>query len=72
MLGHEYNWLPRPRKLSEFTADTQIRLRQLDFNRTITVYVADKVFRVRRTGLNQFLLCEVACFTSTGSAMDAA
>jgi hypothetical protein len=72
MLGQENNWQSRPRKLIEFTADTQVRLRQLDFNRTILIYVEDKALRVRRTGLNQFLWCEVACFTSDGSAMDAA
>jgi hypothetical protein len=60
MLGQENNWQPRPRKLSEFTANAQVRLRQLDFNRTITVYVADKALRVKRTGLNQFWWCEAA------------
>jgi hypothetical protein len=60
MLREEINWQPRPRKLMEFTADTQVRLRQLDFNRTITVYGEDKALRVRRTGLNRFLWCEAA------------
>jgi hypothetical protein len=60
MLKQENNWQPRPRKLMEFTADTQVRLRQLDFNRTITIYVEDKTLRVRRTGLNQFWWCEAA------------
>jgi len=60
MLRQEINWQPRPRKLMEFTADTQVRLRQLDFNRTITVYVGNEELYIRRTGLNQFLWCEAA------------
>lgn len=60
MLGHENNWLQRPRKLSEFTADTQVRLRQLDFNRTIIVYADNKTLNVRRMGLDKFLWCEAA------------
>ena len=62
------DWQPRPRKLIEFSADTHPRLRQLDFNRTITVHAENKMFRVRRTGLNQFLWCEVASPTSERSA----
>ena len=54
MFRQEDNWQPRPRKLSEFTADAQVRLRQLDFNRTITIYIEKKVLNVRRTGLDQF------------------
>ena len=64
MLRQENNWQPRPRALKEFPADTQVRLRQLDFNRTITIYVGNETLHVRRTGLNQFLCCEAACRTS--------
>jgi hypothetical protein len=64
MLGQENNWQPRPRKLMDFTADAQVRLRQLDFNRTIVVYdiVYDenKTLNVKWTGLNQFWWCESA------------
>jgi len=51
-------WDSRPRPLRAFPLDVQLRLRQLDFNRTITVCAGDKAFYVRRTGLNQFLYCE--------------
>ena len=60
MLRQEDKWQGRPRKLSEFTADTQVRLRQLDFNRTITVHAENKDLHVRRTGLNQFWWCDAA------------
>jgi hypothetical protein len=60
MLRSENNWHPRPRTLKEFPAETQVRLRQLDFNRTITVYVESKTLIVRRTGLDKFLWCEAA------------
>jgi hypothetical protein len=64
MLRQEINWQPRPRKLTEFTANAQVRLRQLDFNRTILVYDVvydeNKTLNVRRTGLNQFWWCETA------------
>ena len=64
MLGQENNWQPRPRKLIEFTTDTQIRLKQLDFNRTILVhdivYDENKALNVKRTGLNQFWWSEAA------------
>lgn len=60
MLQPENKWHTRPRKLSEFAAAAQARLRQLDFNRTITVYVEDKALNVRRMGLNKFLWCEAA------------
>jgi hypothetical protein len=62
------DWQPRSRKLCEFTADTQNRLRQLDFNRTLTVHAGTQLLRVRRTGLNQFLWCEIAAPISEGSA----
>lgn len=51
-------WHPLPRTLKEFPEDTQVRLRQLDFNRTITVCVGEKAGYVRRIKLNQFLWCE--------------
>jgi hypothetical protein len=51
-------WDSRPRPLREFPADAQLRLRQLDFNRTITVCEGDKALYVRRVGLNQFLCCD--------------
>jgi len=54
----EIDWQPRPRTLKEFPADIQTRLRQLDFNRTITVCVGDEAMYVRRIGLNQFLWCD--------------
>jgi hypothetical protein len=60
MLRQENDWHPRPRKLSEFAAAAQARLRQLDFNRTITVNVENKVLNVRRMGLDKFLWCEAA------------
>jgi hypothetical protein len=52
------DWHPRPRKLGEFSADTRERLRQLDFNRTITVCVGDKALYIKRIGLDQFLCCD--------------
>lgn len=60
MLRQENNWQPRPRALKEFPADTQVRLRQLDFNRTITVHVEDKNLNVRRLGLDKFMWREAA------------
>lgn len=60
MLRQEHTWQLRPRKLTEFTADTQVRLRQLDFNRTITVQEGAKCLSVRRVGLNRFLWSETA------------
>jgi hypothetical protein len=51
-------WQPRSRKLNEFPTDAQVRLRQLDFNRTITVCADDKALYVKRTGFNTFLWCE--------------
>jgi hypothetical protein len=60
MLRQENNWKPRPRKLIEFAANTQVRLRQLDFNRTIIVYDENKALNVKRTGLNQFWWSEAA------------
>ena len=60
MLKQENNWEFRPRKLMEFTENTQIRLRQLDFNRTITIHDENKTLHVRRTGLNQFWWCDAA------------
>jgi hypothetical protein len=68
MLQQENHWHPRPRALKEFPADTQIRLRQLDFNRTINVYVDDKALCVRRTGLNKFLWCEATAEQSEKAA----
>jgi hypothetical protein len=40
------DWQPRPRTLLEFPENTQVRLRQLDFNRTITVCVGDKALYI--------------------------
>jgi hypothetical protein len=54
------DWQPRSRALCEFPEDAQVRLRQLDFNRTITVCAGEKALYVRRVGLNQFLWCEAA------------
>jgi hypothetical protein len=51
----QIDWHPRPWALREFPADTQARLRMLDFNRTITISVGDKALYVRRIGLNKFL-----------------
>jgi len=64
MLQRQDNWQPRPRKLIEFSANAQARLRQLDFNRTITLNAENKLLRVRRTGLNQFLWSEIVPPTS--------
>ena len=72
MLRQENNWQPRPRALKEFPADTQVRLRQLEFNRTITVYVGNKELCVRRTALDQFQWCDVACRTSDEQTKKAA
>jgi hypothetical protein len=55
MPRREIHWHPRPRTLREFSADTQHQLRQLDFNRIITVCNGDKALYVRRIGLNKFL-----------------
>jgi hypothetical protein len=52
------DWNPRPRALREFPDDTQVRLRQLEFNRTITVCAGDKALYVRRIGLDKFLCCD--------------
>ncbi len=57
MLRQEIDWQPRPRTLKEFPEETQVRLRQLDFNRTITVCVGDQAMYVRRIRLDQFLWC---------------
>ncbi len=57
VLRQEIDWQPRPRTLKEFPEATQARLRQLDFNRTITVCVGDEAMYVRRIRLNQFLWC---------------
>lgn len=54
----QIDWDLRTRPLRKFPADVQLRLRQLDFNRTITVCVDDKALYVRRTGLNHFLCCD--------------
>jgi hypothetical protein len=59
MLRQQVDWHSRPWALNEFPEDTRIRLRQLDFNRTITVHIGDNSFYIRRIGLNQFLHCEV-------------
>ena len=58
MLQPEIDWHPRPRTLKEFPEDTQVRLRQLDFNRTILVHIGHETFYIRRIGLNRFLCCE--------------
>jgi hypothetical protein len=60
MLQPVINWNPRPRALKEFPTDTQVRLRQLDFNRTITIYFGSKELYVRRTALDKFQWCEAA------------
>jgi len=57
-VGQEIKWQSRPRTLREFPADTQIRLRQLDFNRIITLCVADEALYIKRVGLDKFLCCE--------------
>jgi hypothetical protein len=72
MLRQENNWNPRPRALREFPPDTQVRLRQLDFNRTITIYVGSKELYVRRTALDKFQWCEAACPTSDEKTIEAA
>jgi hypothetical protein len=64
MLQPEIQWHPRPRSLREFPEDTQVRLRQLDFNRTIVVHIGNNTFHIRRIGLNQFLCCEADSRTS--------
>jgi hypothetical protein len=66
MFQPEITWNERPRALKDFPADTQVRLRQLDFNRTITIYIGNRAIQVRRTGLDQFQWCEAACSTSNG------
>jgi len=58
MLRRQIDWDLRPRPLRDFPVDAQLRLRQLDFNRTITVCAGDKALYVRRIGLNQFLCCD--------------
>lgn len=58
MLHSEIQWHPRPRSLREFPEDTQVRLRQLDFNRTIVVHIGNDRVHIRRIGLNQFLCRE--------------
>jgi hypothetical protein len=58
LLRRPIDWNPRPRTLRDFPADMQERLRQLDFNLTITVCAGDKALYVRRIGLNQFLCCD--------------
>lgn len=57
-LRQQIGWDSRPRALRDFPVDAQLRLRQLDFNRTITVCADDKALYVRRIGLNQFLCCD--------------
>jgi len=64
MLQPEIDWHPRPRTLREFPEDTQVRLRQLDFNRTITVHIGDNTLYIRRIGLNKFLHCKFESRTS--------
>lgn len=49
------DWQPRPWTLRDFPEATQDRLRQLDFNRTITVCVGDKALYIKRVGFNRFL-----------------
>jgi hypothetical protein len=48
MLQPEIEWHPRPRTLREFPEDTQVRLRQLDFNRTIVVHIGNDTVYIRR------------------------
>jgi hypothetical protein len=67
MFQHQIDWHPSPRPLGQFPEEAQVRLRQLDFNRTITVYVGDQTLYVRRIGLNKFLWCEVKCATTTAA-----
>jgi hypothetical protein len=69
MLQHQIDWHPSPRPLGQFPEESQVRLRQLDFNRTITVYVADQSLYVRRIGLNKFLWCEVKYATTTAACI---
>lgn len=57
-VGQEIRWQARTRALREFPEDTQIRLRQLDFNRIITLCVADEALYIKRVGLDKFLCCE--------------
>jgi hypothetical protein len=57
-VGQEIKWQSRTRALREFPSDTQIRLRQLDFNRIITLCVADEALYIKRVGLDKFLCCE--------------
>jgi len=57
-VGQEIKWQSRARALREFPEDTQIRLRQLDFNRIITLCVADEALYIKRVGLDKFLCCE--------------
>lgn len=59
MLQEQINWHSRPRALRDFPEYTQVRLRQLDFNRNITVHIGEDSFYIRRIGLNQFLHCKV-------------
>jgi PAS fold len=54
----EIHWHSRSRPLREFPEDTQVRLRQLDFNRTITLCVGDEALYIKRVGLDKFLWCE--------------
>jgi hypothetical protein len=72
MLRQVNNWQPRPRALREFPANTQVRLRQLDFNRTITVHVGNEELYVRRTALDKFQWREAGCSTSDGHTKKAA
>jgi hypothetical protein len=58
MVEQEIDWQSRPRTLREFPEDTQNRLRQLDFDRIITLCVGDKALYIKRIGLDKFLCCE--------------
>lgn len=69
MLQPHFNWQSRPRALREFPEDTQVRLRLLDFNRTITISAEDQLLYVRRIGLNKFLWCGVESPVSEASYM---
>jgi hypothetical protein len=57
-LQQPIDWHPRPCALREFSAENQARLRQLEFNRTITICSSDKALYVRRIGLDKFLCCD--------------
>lgn len=58
MHRRQIDWRSRPRALGDFPADAHSRLRQLDFNRTITVCAGDRALYVKRIELKHFLYCD--------------